>query len=1049
MVELATIVWFVRRVTLRSRTMPVIHKQYSTMGLVTLALAGLLSPVACGDGETKPDSSAGSAGKSGASGKGGGAGEGGGEGGAGPSAVFAVDAPAGKVAGSLKLAEALSDVVELGDYSLGFGANTAYLLDFSDPASPGTMASFKTKSAPVAAAFDATRKVAFVLADSGELQAYFVADPKSPSQAASLDLKEKETLGVVRVGDRLFVLGKSSLTPVTLKFSAGALSGFTEEKAVTLKGTATHIAAGGGQLFIALDNGDIDVYSTNKAPTRSDTYSLGGRVVGWVARGAQIFAAVKDVGLKVVDFAASGGPSEIFAAPDVSDVEAFKRSGNLAVLGLGRNVTVAFDVSDFSAPRPLVSQAGALPSWVAPSNGNFVLGSGKTLSVLGVPPFVAASVPSGLRAAFPRYGRIPLQLSKPIDPKTISAKTVLLSCAGKSIETSLSLSPDNGRLTLLPTKTLPAGADCSVEFAGVKDPLGLQVSSPGPLGIQTTMASPGAVESKKSSYKHTVDGAFTDWKPGTKGDYEYKDVAAAQGMYSKFYADFDGKKLHILNDWFYNGAAIEPDCYNQFTVYTGNGSQYWDIRAFGDQHIEVRLNNQLLAEDDGRVTGGYSHTATPNDAKPHTVYEIAVTTAPGTWNLLLSDPGPTFACTELETDPTTYDGESDETKSSVDPTHVPVAPLAPKADRGGSGTLDTLTPTLSWTSGDEAGNFTVYLFELSRGEKLGEVAFKQWVYGRSITLPTGLLSYGTSYTWRVTGYNLAGKTASSSSTFVVEEPVAIVAPKLTGVEPSSVEQGVAVSLSLTGSGFVEGAQAFLDDVGVATTFQAADALSVMLSREDTAVVGDHVITVRNGPDDATTASTGFDFTITAPVTDGCVHSECVTGARLAADCSSCATVVCDNQQYAYCCQTEWDSGCTQFAVANFKSCSCDSGVAGGTGAGGEGGAGVEPGVGGTAGLGGMGGTAGFGGFAGGQDGGQCLTSCSQARPVGAAQPTNFCNQLSATYQTALQDCACSTCNEQCLASACNLSTADSTCLACLSANCTASYGDCVSDNVAK
>jgi hypothetical protein len=111
------------------------------------------------------------------------------------------------------------------------------------------------------------------------------------------------------------------------------------------------------------------------------------------------------------------------------------------------------------------------------------------------------------------------------------------------------------------------------------------------------------------------------------------------------------------------------------------------------------------------------------------------------------------------------------------------------------------------------------LFEMSRGEQLGAV-LRQWVYGTP-SLPAGLLSYGT-YTWRVTGYNLAGKTSSNPSTFSVEEPVAIVAPKLVGVQPNSVEQGAAASLSLTGSGFVEGAQAFLDDVGVSTTFAASD-----------------------------------------------------------------------------------------------------------------------------------------------------------------------------------------------------------------------------------
>ena len=52
---------------------------------------------------------------------------------------------------------------------------------------------------------------------------------------------------------------------------------------------------------------------------------------------------------------------------------------------------------------------------------------------------------------------------------------------------------------------------------------------------------------------------------------------------------------------------------------------------------------------------------------------------------------------------------------------------------------------------------------------------------------------------------------------------------------------------------------------------------------------------------------------------GCAHSECETGAALTAECSACATAVCDVDDY--CCTGEWDSFCTAEAASQ-SACSC-------------------------------------------------------------------------------------------------------------------------------
>jgi hypothetical protein len=1045
--------------------MRVIPSQFTLVGLLAVSLGTLTAP-GCGDGEVGDlEEMAGSGGKGGSGGRAGQGGEAG-EGGSGDATGFPVDAVAASIAETITLSQSLADVVDLGGIVVGFHEDTgASILDLSDPQSPEALAPLASTGAVVGAAYDAARHLLYLLSASGDLRAWQVADPTHPVQAAKITLNDTVVTAVARVGERLFALGQAGITPVLMQVtSTGTMSGFKQESPVAVDGVE-QFASGGGQLYVAKAGGQIEVFSApaSGSPRPVDSFQLEDDVVGLVARGAEVVAAVRNKGLRVIDFSRQGSPSLAFAVDDVADVVSLRRSGNLMLLGLGRDLALALDVSTLSAPRALVSRSGPLPKWMVASHGNLVLGSGTSLSVLGVPPFVSSSVPAGLRASFPRYGRIPLQLSKPVDPRTVTDRSVKLRCGAETVATSLALSPDNARITLLPQQTLPAGSDCSVDFDGVEDALGLRLSSPGSLGLKTSTVAPGAVENARSSYPHAADGAFSDWKPGQKStNFEYGDGVPAMGMYSKLYADHDGSRLWLLNDWLYSADAIEPDCYSRFELYTGNGSEAWEIRAYGDQHVEVRKNGQLLAAGDDTVTGGYSHAASPNDSRPHTVYEIAVETTPGAWSVQLSNPGPTFACSELETDPTTFDGASTLERTSLDPTRVPVAPATPELDEGGSGTLASLTPTLSWSSADEAGAFTQFRFELSRGETFGRPIFQQWVYGRSFTLPPGLLMVDTTYTWRVTGYNLAGTEVSEPASFSVPSAVDVVAPVLSDVQPTSVVQGTATTLSISGSGFVEGAQVFLGEFGVATMFESETSLLALLSVEDTAVAGEHNVTVRNSPDDANTASEIIGITITPKQqSSDCAHSECNAGERLAIDCSPCASDVCETQEFAYCCEELWDAACAAHA-ASFGTCSCDVGTAGQSGTGGLGGSGGGAGLGGSGGIGsgdgGFGGStaaagrvgAGGSGGSGGSGGAPaCSPNCADPYPLGSG-PT-ICDDASLPLWSALNACACSSfCVEQCPLSCSGMDTASTEpgCYACIYEMCYEEYLACSSDGAA-
>lgn len=805
-------------------------------------------------------------------------------------------APEAEEVGALELDEPVTDVIHAEDLPIGLHADGgASILDLSDPTSPKILAALPSDGRIVGVAIDVQLRLLFVVTVRGDLRVFRVSDPSNPIQLTQSTLSESGATdsiqGLVRVGYRLFALGGGSLLPVQIQFGSGSSVSLLQEAPVALDADPRLIATGGGVVYVAFAGGKLQVWSATSSPAMLDQGTLGADVVGLVARGRRLFVALAGLGLRVVDMSTKGTLRVLFDAPEFDDLEGLERFGNLVLVSLSRGLVVALDLSDITAPRALVSRRGALPDWIAAIGGNLVLGGGTSLSVLGVPPFVAATLPAPMSSSFPRYGRVPLQLSKPIDPSTVTLESVTLRCGGALITGTLSVSLDNLRITFLPADTLPAGVSCDLTLQGVLDALGLPLRMPEQgVSFTTAMAAPAPIENPKSAYAHTADGAFTDWAEGKTDGFEYFDVTGAQGMYSRFYADFDGQQLWMLNDWFYNGDDIDPDCYNQFGVWTGGGSEWWEIRAYGDQRIEVRLNGTLLAEDDERVAGGYAFTATPNDPKEHTVYELGIATEPGSWGVQLHDPGPTFSCQQLETDPTSYAGSSSMDGSTIDPTQVPTMPEQPEPSVSGVGSG---TPTLSWDLGQGAGAFTTFVIELSTGDDLSNVFFRTVVYGGTLVLPPWLLQPGATYTFRLTAYNLIGSVGSEPYTFTVPGGDAPGAPTIDAIQPSSVTQGDAVSVTISGEGFVEGARAYLDGNAVSTTFENGTTLIAMLTAEDTADVGSYDLTVRNVPADDGTESNAVDFEVTEPESD-VVTLEDVTPTELTVDLQATVAVTLGN-----------------------------------------------------------------------------------------------------------------------------------------------------------
>ena len=172
----------------------------------------------------------------------------------------------------------------------------------------------------------------------------------------------------------------------------------------------------------------------------------------------------------------------------------------------------------------------------------------------------------------------------------------------------------------------------------------------------------------RSRANHTVDGMFSGWVAGgstsvsaSGAALEWGDIAPAQGRFTLAYFDFDGTHLHILNDWAYNDKLpVAPHCYNLFWCWTGGGAEQWTLKVFGSGDVEVMLNGAEVSANATGASGAVGWGPSPNSAANHSIFELSFRASPGGFGVQLHDPGPSFSCEILETEPAPFLGNLSE-----------------------------------------------------------------------------------------------------------------------------------------------------------------------------------------------------------------------------------------------------------------------------------------------------------------------------------------------------------------------------------------------------
>ncbi|MFO0677543.1 MAG: Ig-like domain-containing protein [Polyangiaceae bacterium] len=701
-------------------------------------------------------------------------------------------APEGKVVAKLSFTRSVTTTVPAGENVIVTYEDKDFaVLDMSEPATPGEPVTLVTNSKIVAVEYDDERGFAYAVDVNGAL--WFV----NLRSAAGAELLRVTTTApaiagkattVTRVGDRVFVLAGNVLQPFSITLSDGVPNSVIAEAAVTLGRAAVTMTAGAGVLYVALDDGTLEAWDGKvAASTRLGTISIGGQIKSVLAKGSKVIVLSKTVGLKVVDFGTPSNPGVLLTQASLDDVESAKLFGRTLLVGLARNYVSSLDLSDFTLPKAVTTNKGTLPAFMVVVNGNAVWGTGKDAQVVGVPPVVTTVIPAIIKTDFPADGQIPVTFSKPIDPASATADAVKVSCNATPVTGTIVVSFDKLTVSFRASSALPLGANCSIDVTGIKDALGqaiVQGSQSTNFTFNVSRAAPAPVQNPGSKFGHTADGKFTGFGGSGAGDagtsdatapatgdaagVEWSDVKPAKGMYTYFYADFDGQNLWILNDWFYNGDNIDPDCYNQFNAWTGGGTERWDIRAYGNQRVEVRKNGVLVEGNASGVTGGAGYFGSPNVSSPHTIYEIKIPAAPGTWGVQLHDPGPSFHCSTRMGDPSSLSGQltGGAQNSSTVGTGVVTIPQAPVLlSPEDKQTSVPLQPTLAWRSDNRTENFPTYQIELARNLEFRSGYWTVSTTATSYTLPKGLLVGGTTYFWRVSASNSAGRATSGIRSF--------------------------------------------------------------------------------------------------------------------------------------------------------------------------------------------------------------------------------------------------------------------------------------------
>jgi hypothetical protein len=116
-----------------------------------------------------------------------------------------------------------------------------------------------------------------------------------------------------------------------------------------------------------------------------------------------------------------------------------------------------------------------------------------------------------------------------------------------------------------------------------------------------------------------IDGAFTD----EHGCAEYPGPPVV-GKFTDFYALFGDGKLSVLNDWHLrDDAPAERGMYNRFTFACAS-AQYL-LRVYAGGGVEAFRDGVPFAA----AAGAAGFRASPRHAKPHTIFELQLSTGDG------------------------------------------------------------------------------------------------------------------------------------------------------------------------------------------------------------------------------------------------------------------------------------------------------------------------------------------------------------------------------------------------------------------------------------
>ena len=137
------------------------------------------------------------------------------------------------------------------------------------------------------------------------------------------------------------------------------------------------------------------------------------------------------------------------------------------------------------------------------------------------------------------------------------------------------------------------------------------------------------------------------------------------GRFGAYYVDYNGTHLHLLLDWFYNDVTehwpLSSNAFCTLDAWTTDGGVLWHIRIYGDGSVNTtRIEDGITRMGDDLVTVAIGWDASPaHPTRNHTMIEIAIPTAPGSFGVQTRAAGPRFAQTVHEVEPALLYGIAD------------------------------------------------------------------------------------------------------------------------------------------------------------------------------------------------------------------------------------------------------------------------------------------------------------------------------------------------------------------------------------------------------